>query len=1095
MTKMPGRLLPVLLLLPFLFSPHAFAQFSGSIAGDVQDPSGAAISGATLTLTNDGTGEKRTATSDPAGVYRFISLAPGPYHLSCSAKGFSTANTPVVLETSQVLNVPVKMAVGNVAQTVNVTTTAPVLDTADNRIQETISTNTLSDLPLAGRNMISLVTLAPGVTGTGVTSNGSPGSGRDNYSTETQVDSSANGQGAVGNMYIVDGLDVTSSIRAGVLNLTPNPDTLKEVSIQTDTYTDDFGRGSSVQMAMTTKSGTDHYHGNASDYFTYQKLWAGTEFIHTYAPFHSNNMSATIGGPVVPGHKFGYFFFGIEPLRSSSANPGSITFEDPAFTAFAKSAYPTTIGTQLLSTYPVGNITNRTVVSTAATLFPAGSAQACGTASTNNLPCATPVIDTADWNATTYRNGLQYFVRGDEDFHKERLYGTVYRTTLNFNTATDRPAFFETDKDYEWAIQGSDTHIFSPNTINEAIFAGDRIEGITPTTGLFTVPIVNVTGIGAGFGDGFAQGDFIQHNYHWRDVFTHIVRSHSIQAGYEGLYGDDIELFAGPYDQPTFQFNNLLDLASDNVYTESGLAYDPLTGLHAQYNWNAAGVTNGVFVQDNWKATPRLTVNYGLRWDDFGNPWSRSANTAFSNFYEGPGQTLQAQIANGILIRHSHALNRAITDVFSPRGGVAWDVAGNGMWVIKAGAGFFHNWPTLANLQEEYRGNPPGDIFPTFYGGQSPAPVLGFGTSNQQPFNFPAPVLPAEPLNAAGGLKGLQFNIGAIDPNLRSPVTYTYSAGVERELWTHFVAGAAYSGSNARDLLSGGGQVYNVSYGQDINQLPGDLIIHNSTVPTRLNTNFGEVFDTFNDRLSNYDALILSFQGRFSKAFFNASYTRSRSWDDTQIYPSYPIDKSAWYGPSNWNAPNRFSLAWNYQVPDVNHDAGLLGHVASGWIVSGTTILQSGYPINASTNAPFIPLVNGSGVFTGYAPGSGDYNANGDNLAFPDVSTYHQGNSRQAFLHGVFAAGQFPQPTTFGSEGNELFNRFTGPNFEEWDASLLKNTKIREGVNFQFRFEDYNVFNRANLTSMDTNLPDATFGQATSQMIPRYLQLGGNLIF
>lgn len=1094
MMKIPGRFLPVLLLLPLLLSPCAFAQFSGSITGDVQDPSGAAISGATLTLTSDGTGEKRVAASDSSGSYRFVSLAPGAYHLSCTAKGFSTTNEPVVLETNQVLNVPVKMAVGNVAQTVNVTTAAPILDTADDRIQETISTNTLSDLPLAGRNMISLVTLAPGVTGTGVTSNGSPGSGRDNYSTETQVDSSANGQGAVGNMYIIDGLDVTSSIRPGVLNLTPNPDTLKEVNIQTNTYTVDYGRGSSVQMTMTTRSGTDRYHGNASDYFTDQELTAGTEFTHKYAPFHSNNMSGTIGGPVVPGHKLGYFFFGIEPARASNANSGSITFEDPAFTTFAKTAYPASIGTKLLSTYPVGNVSNVTVSSTAATLFPTGSATACGTASTNFLPCGTSVIDSAGWNTTSYRNGLQYFIRGDEDFHKERLYGTVYRTTLNSNTPTDRPAFFETNKFYEWAIQGNETHIFSPNTINEAVFAGDRIEGIQPATGDFTVPIVNVTGISAGFGDGFAQGDFIQHNYHWRDVFTHIIRSHDIRVGYEGLFGDDIELFAGPYDQPTFQFNNLLDLASDNVYQETGLAYNPLTGLHAQYNWNAAGVTNGAFIQDDWKASPRLTVNFGLRWDDFGNPWSRSANTAFSNFYEGPGQTLQEQIANGILIRHNHALNRSITDVFSPRGGVAWDLSGNGKWLVKAGAGLFHNWPTLANLQEEYRGNPPGDIFPTFYGGQSPAPVLGFGTTNQQPFNFPAPTLPARSLNAAGGITGLQFNIGAVDPNLASPVTYTYSAGLEHEMGAHLVAGAAYSGSNGRNLLSGGGQVYNVSYGQDINELPGDLIIHNSAVPQRLNPNFGEVFDTFNDRVSNYNALILSFQGRFSRAFFNASYTRSRSWDDTQVYPSYPINKSEWYGPSNWNVPNRFSLAWNYQVPDVNHDAGLVGHVGSGWIVSGTTILQSGYPFNVYTNAPFIPVSTG-GVFTGYAAGSGDYNADGDNNDYPNVNSYHQGTSRQAFLHGVFTSGNFGQPTTFGSEGNELFNRFTQPNFQEWDASLLKNTQIREGVNFQLRFEGYNVFNRPNLTNMDTNLPDATFGRATSQLVPRFFQVGGNLIF
>jgi hypothetical protein len=1090
-----------------LLTPAARAQFSGTVTGTVVDQSGAVVPNANVSLVSDSTGVASKATTNSSGVFIFPSQAPGNYHLTCSAKGFGGATQVVVLQTNQVLNVPISLKVGGEVQTVQVTTLSPLLDTADNRIQETIPASTLANLPLAGESMISLVMLAPGVTGTGVTSNGSPGSGRDNYSTETQVDASANGQGAVGNMYIVDGLDATSSIRAGVLNLTPSPDAIQETSIQTNTYSVLYGRASSVEMTMTTKSGTSHYHGNAEDFFYNQDLLATTEFNHTYAPFHTNNISASIGGPVWPGKKLGFFFFEIEPQLGTNAVSNSVTFADPAFVAYAQTNYPNTVGTKILSTYPVASVSNVAVTSTAATLFPAGSATACGTPSTGNLPCSLPMIDSGNYNSAAYRNADQYFIRGDEDFHSDRFYGTVFRTTLSFDTPNVRPAFNETDKNYQWAVQASETHTFSPNTLNEASFAADRIEGINPITGLFDVPVVNVTGVGAGYGDGFAQGDFIQHNYHWRDVLTHIVKSHDIQLGFEGLFGDDIEIFNGPYDQPTFDFNNLLDLAQDNPYTEGGLAYNPLTGQRDQYNWNAAGTTYGVFAQDTWKASRKFTVNYGLRWDDFGNPWSRSTNTAFSDFYLGPGQTEQQQIANGVLIRHNHALARSITDVFSPRAGIAWDIAGNGDWLVKAGAGFFHNWPTLANLQEEYRGNPPGDIFPTFYGGQTPAPVFGFGTSNVKPYGFPAPALPAEQLNAAGGLTGLQFNIGAVDPTLQSPVTYTYSAGLSHRMGGHYVASIDYSGANGRDLLSGGGQVYNVSYGQDINELPGDLIMHDSTVPTRLNTNFGQVAYTGNDRVSNYNALILALQGRFSHSFFNASYTRSSSFDDTQVFPSY-IDVHQWYGPSLWNAPNRFSLTWNYELPNVSEGHGLLGHVASGWIISGTAAVQSGNPINVSTNAAFSPVcsneTNGACFNNGtFIPGAvisgdagGDYNADGDNNDYPNVTNYSQGTSRHAFLTGIFSSGQFTTPA-LGQEGNEKYNRFVGPNFDEWDSALLKNTKIAEGVNFEFRFEVFNVFNRANFvdSDMDVNLPDATFGRATQQDTPRFIQLGGNLTF
>jgi hypothetical protein len=1079
-----------LLVLGTLAAASAFAQFSGSLSGTVQDPDGLMVPGASVTLVNTGTGEQKTTTSSNEGGYQFVSLAPGSYQLRTSAKGFAEALASFSLETNQTLILPVKLVLGGEKQTIEVTTQAPLLDTGDTRLQETLSTQTLSALPLAGRNMISLVTLAPGVTGLGVTSNGSPGSGRDNYSTETQVDASANGQGAVGNMYVVDGLDVTSSIRAGVLNMTPNPDSIQETSIQSNTYTVDYGRASSIQMTMTTKSGTNGYHGNASDYFTYQGWLAKTEFNQSYAPFHSNNISATIGGPIIPKHNWGFFFFAIEPLRASAASTYQTTFEDPQFTAFAQTNFPNTIGTTLLSKYPVSNVSGVTVSQTAADLFPG----TCGTAATSFLPCGTAMVDTGNYSSSSYRNGMQYNIRLDKDLSHDRFYGNFYRTTLNSNGLDPRAAFNTTSNYYQYALQVNETHTFSSKTLNEAAFAVMRVEGIQPATGLFTVPVVNVTSIGSNFGAGFAQGDFIQHNYHWRDVLTHTFKAHDVKVGYEGLFGDDVEVFNGPYDQPTFNFNSLLDLAEDNVYTESGLAYNPLSGQRDQYDWNAAGVTNGAFIEDTWKVAPRFTANFGLRWDDFGNPYSRSANTAFSNFYLGAGQTEQEQIANGVLIRHNHALNRAITDVFSPRGGIAWDLKGDGSWVVKGGAGFFHNWPTLANLQEEYRGNPPGDIFPTFYGATGPAPVFGFGTSNSKPYNFPSPSLTAYTLNQQGGINGLQFNVGAIDPNLHSPVTYTYSGQVEHQVTAKIAASLAYSGANGRSLMSGGGQVYNVSYGQDINELPGDLITHNSVSPTRLNTSFGQVLYTANDRVSNYNAFIAAVRGRFNHAFFNASYTRSSSSDDTQVFPTY-INPHQYYGPSIWDAPNRFSLAWNYEFPSPNHGLGLVGRVGGGWEMSGTTILQSGTPFTVSTNAAFKPLTDANGTFTGYAPGSGDYNADGDNFDFPNVGSYHYSTSKSSYHNGLFPVNNFPAPSTFGAEGNESYDAFREPGFAQWDAALLKNTAITERVNFQLRFEFFNLFNRANLSAVDANLPDGNFGKATGQYTPRFLQIGGNLTF
>ena len=250
------------------------------------------------------------------------------------------------------------------------------------------------------------------------------------------MDASANGAGSVGNMYMVDGLDVTSAIRPGVLNLTPNPDSVQEVSVQTNTFNVEYGRASSIQMAMTTKSGTDGLHGSAADYFSDQKLWAGTEFVHKYSPYHSNNVSATIGGPIIPHHQF--FFFAIEPLRSSTSTGNSIqTYEDPQFTNWAKQNFPNTLGTKILNSYPASNATTTGVSATAAQVFPG----TCGTAATANIPCTLPMIDTGIFNGTNFRNATQFNVRIDKYFQKDRIYGNVYgRCWIPADRPSGRPS-------------------------------------------------------------------------------------------------------------------------------------------------------------------------------------------------------------------------------------------------------------------------------------------------------------------------------------------------------------------------------------------------------------------------------------------------------------------------------------------------------------------------------------------------------------------------------------------------------------------------------------------------------------------------------
>ena len=1124
-----------LFLLAFLLFPSSFvfAQFTSSIQGNVEDPSGAEIADAKVTLINSATGVTTTTVSDASGNYRFISLAPGAYKMSVEAKGFAKSTSELTLLTEQNLSVPVKLEVGSATQAVTVTAEAPVVDTAESRNQLTLENRAVAELPVPGRNMVTLTTLAPGVSGLGTTGGGqpgkagTPGSGVDNYSTETQVDASANGQGQMSNMYVIDGLDITSGIRQGVLNLTPNPESIQETSIQVNTYSSEYSRATGVQEVLTTKSGSEKFHGEAADWFYYQKMFAATHFSPKYLPFHGNNFSFSLGGPIIP-HKQFFFYFAVEPLRSSLATNGTIQFADPQFINWAQQNHANTVGTRVLSTYLPTNVSG--VTAQAASDYFGKDKNGnliCGTPAVENIPCSLNILDNANFSAPQVRNGTQYFGRVDKYFRRDRIYGSFYRTLLTYGAASAIPAFSALNKNWQRAFQVNWAHNISGNTLNEAIFGANRVEGVLGSGAKdYSVPSIAVQGVstegGQSFGVGFAQGDFIQHNYHWRDVLTHVRGAHTLKFGYEGWYGDDVEPFQGPWSQPTFNFDNLLALAQDSPHSENHVMYDPLTGKPVLWSWDAASRTWGLFAEDTWKARKNLTLTLGLRWDDSGNPWSKSATTVFGNFYLGPGQTFQQQVANGFAKATHNALNHSVNNLVSPRIGFAWDVAGTANTVVRGGFGVYNNWLTQANVQEEFRGSPPGPITPTFTTGTSTPPLFALGTGGKPPFGFTYPALAGSPLcptlgasgclDSKGGIVGGNFGIGAINPNLKSPKADIWSLTLEQKITNNYSASVGYAGSHGYNMVGGGDQAGIVSYGQSINAFAGDLIQNNSLAPTRLNTSFGSIGYTDNNRRSNYESIFFEFKGRFSgRGFIDASYTRSRSQDDASVYPA-EANPNQYYGASPWDVPNRFSLTLNYELPGLNGGRGFAGRATGGWGVSGTSIFQSGYPQMIWTTASFQPACQFTGTgappcpsaanpAVGFGPKSGDFNADGDTsgvagvgLDFPDVTSYHQGTSKTAFLNGVFSSGQFAQPA-FGTQGNEKPSQFRSPNYAETDLSFYKNTHLTERVNFQVRFEFFNIFNRVNLTQFDNNLADGPFGKATAQQLPRNWQIGGRLTF
>jgi hypothetical protein len=1002
---------------------------------------------------------------------------------------------------------------------VEVSDRAPVLDTAESRTQLTIDTESIDSLPLPGRDILALTSLAPGVTGLGVAGSGGNGQLNDNYAAETQVTASANGRSSVGNAYIVDGLDITSDITPGVLNLVPNPDTIQEASVQVNTFNVDYGRSSSIVEVMTTRSGGEKYHFVASEYYTADWLHARTEFqpkeSTKFAKYHLNNISTSLSGPVPFLHQM-YFFTGWEPLLQQVPGSSQTTYEDPAFTAWAQKNWPNSVGVKLLAQYPAVNASTTAVAKYGTDLYPT----TCGTTAAANIPCSLPIIDNGVFNASTYRQGLQYNIRVDKYFKKDRAYANYYRTGLDLGGPSIRVDHGTPQHYIVRSIQGNETHTFNSSTVNEAAFGVLRMEGLINPTGPFHVPIITIStdGWSTPLGVSKADENYIQHHYVWHEALTRVYHSHSLSAGYEGFHGDNLTLFGPWFSQPAFNFLTVASFLQDQVYSETGVSYDLLTGKQAGIqggSFQYTGNTTGIYAQDTWKANKKLTLTYGVRWDNFGNPTPKSGFVE-SNFFYGDGSTIAQQVANGYVKQVPHAFNSAIK-AWSPRVGVAYDPTGEGKWLVRGGFGLYHDWVTLGNVQNEF-GNPPAPTTVNFQVNTSgPAPVYSVGTSDTYPYGFTYPTIPATGLNSAGGITGIFSNVAGNDPNLKASNTMNYTATLERALGRNFSIAAGYSGSHSNNLFTDfAGHTTNAYYGVDINNFPGSLIANGGKF-VRLNPNFGSIRYTVNGPTSTYNAFITEFKGRFlSHGSIDASYTHSSSYDDAGTYPtvqSNTLNYSQYWAPSNWDAPNRLSMAMSYELPHLRKGPAFLHYVTDGWKPSAITILQSGNPFTVLDSAAYkAGLAPGTPILSST---SGDYNADGLNSDLPNIPSYGYKipTNRNAQLGrtaslvaipssatvggaGIFnSTKDFTTPTTLPGEGNEVINGYRNPGYANTDFALLKNTRIHERANLQLRLEVYNLFNRASLTGINTSLTSSSFGKATNQYNARFLQLGAKFEF
>src|SRR5882724_11374171 len=420
------------------------AQFTSAIEGRVSDPSDAAVPKAMIIVENRSTGVKRSVEASEVGYYRVASLPPGNFTIRVTSAGFETGvYENVLLESDQTKTFNLILRLGTPSTQVTVTGEVPLVETGEAKVSGHIDEKQIANLPLVGRNFMTLVVLTPGVTG--LPSGGGQAYAQatgDIFSAEYGVNLNANGQRAESNNFLVDNASVNGSPRGGVSNFSPSADAVQELRVSVNNFSAEYGRNSSAMVNVITKSGTNSYHGTAAWFHTNNALTGRNSIFQPTVPvFRRNEVNATLGGPIIKNKLF--FFGSVDVLRSGLGQGFSASAISPEFTSIIQQRFPSNISAKLVKDFPCqlqklsdglydGPVAG-VVPNVAACAGLAGGASAQVTTPIGSLPCNLPLTFNGTFAETLPRKGLQWFARVDYTFRegKDRLYGSFARTTLD----------------------------------------------------------------------------------------------------------------------------------------------------------------------------------------------------------------------------------------------------------------------------------------------------------------------------------------------------------------------------------------------------------------------------------------------------------------------------------------------------------------------------------------------------------------------------------------------------------------------------------------------------------------------------------------
>lgn len=1097
-----SSLIRITLLSSFLLvsTSSLFAQFSSGFTGIVTDQTSAAVTNATIAVTNESTGVKSTTRSNESGNFFVSSLPAGSYSIAVIAPGFSAwVQNGVKLESDRVTTLHPVLALPTQKAVVEVSGSVAAVETDKSETSREISEQSIANAPLAGRNVYTgIIELAPGVTGSGMLSGGATGSGsanNDSFESEPAFQINAAGQRQENNGYLVDGADVQSSSRDGVVNFTPEPDFIEAIRVNGADFDASMGRHSGAFVQVFTKSGTNEYHGTLSEYHTDNALSARTEFQSSVPPFRRNEFGGTFGGPLKKGSKL-FFFVGAFGLLSSNATTITATVETPQFVQFVQQHFPSNIANTFMANAPPA-LHPTTNLQTVAQIEASNPSQY--PAQESVFPANLEAAGTVVVPLSLPHNGYQWHSRVDYTFpeSKDRIFAEGFRTYDTSLAANARPVYQVYNPNTGIFAKLDWTHSFSPSLLNDAYTSYYRTAGSNPgTKNQQDLPNVNINGI-SGYNQ-WGAANWANNNYSWHDTLTWTHQKHTIAAGFGVDRFSENEPYARPQIRPTFTFSNLIDFAVDGPYSQTGPAMDVnVPAVATDLYMIERSQYEGGFVQDDWKLTPRLTINAGIRIDNFGH-WGRFLNssTPIPEFTVGSGDTLAEQVATGSMVVHGGNNGWVIGNNpigVSPRVGFGWDVFGNGQLALRGGYGLFYN--TLAHGTWSFQNsgaNPPDWAVPGFSLANSSHPFsYALGSNNGLSWELP-PGFSFSP-NQAGGILGESVTTTGIQANASQPHTHVWMFAIQKALRNDLIVEADYNGSKSDDLI----------LMTDVNRFPGDLIEHQGQ-QTRLNPYFGTILygRTVGPAVGNIGSFMVT-KRMTNKWEIHGIYTFGKSTDDlssndngtangTSVIDA--LNPSSQHALSDFDVSKRLTIDSSVSMPDIFSN-GIVKKVLGGWRMSDILVLQSGLPFTVYTSNTFSPIIT-NGIVTGLNPASGDYNADGFDYDVPNrpAANVVQTSNRSDFLTGIAPISAFPTPA-LGSEGNLGRNSYRGPGYANVNVEFAKSFQL-ERFTLEFRADVFNIFNRVNLLNPDGNLADVgTFGKSTSQQEPRAAQFGLRLSF